>query len=162
MSQGLFNQSGVKPAAANSIEFNVKVEGDWNPVLGSLNHFFGKAVFSGGKQEKVILSVCAGQYDIGTIREGSLDVVADKIDINKIRIIAMTDPYPGWVYAARKELDKKTVTKLREALEKLDFNNRNHHEILEAAHFIKVIASSDSDFDSVRRLTARLGISLEE
>lgn len=116
----------------------------------------------GGKQEKVILSVCAGQYDIGTIREGSLDVVADKIDINKIRIIAMTDPYPGWVYAARKDLDKKTVTKLREALEKLDFNNRNHHEILKAAHFIKVIASSDSDFDSVRRLTARLGISLEE
>jgi len=116
----------------------------------------------GGKQEKVILSVYAGKYDIGTIREGSLNVVSGKIDINKIRIVSMTDPYPGWVYAARKNLDKKIVEKLKQAFGKLDFNNKNHREILEAANFIKVIASADSDFDSVRQLTARVGMSLEE
>ena len=74
----------------------------------------------------------------------------------------MTDPYPGWVYAARKNLDKKIVEKLKQALEKLDFNNKNHREILETANFIKVIASADSDFDSVRQLAARVGMSLEE
>ncbi|MCK5348936.1 MAG: phosphate/phosphite/phosphonate ABC transporter substrate-binding protein [Desulfobacula sp.] len=116
----------------------------------------------GGKQEKVVLSVYAGKYDIGTIREGSLDVVSGKIDIKKIRIISMTDPYPGWVYAARKNLDKKIVEKLKQAFGKLDFNYKNHREILEAADFIKVIASVDSDFDSVRQLVARVGISLDE
>jgi phosphonate transport system substrate-binding protein len=116
----------------------------------------------GGKQEKVVLSVYAGEYDIGTIREGALDVVSGKIDITKIRIISMTDPYPGWVYAARKNLDKNIVEKLKQALVKLDFNTMNYREILETANFIKVIASVDSDFDPVRQLAARVGMSLEE
>ena len=116
----------------------------------------------GGKQEKVVLSVYAGEYDIGTIREGSLDVVSGKIDIKKIRIVSMTDPYPGWVYAARKNLDKKIVEKLKQALVKLDFNTMNHRGILETANFIKVIASADADFDSVRQLAARVSMSLEE
>jgi phosphonate transport system substrate-binding protein len=116
----------------------------------------------GGKQEKVVLSVYAGEYDIGTIREGALDVVSGKIDITKIRIISMTDPYPGWVYAARKNLDKNIVEKLKQALVKLDFNTMNHREILETANFIKVITSVDSDFDPVRQLAARVGMSLEE
>jgi len=114
----------------------------------------------GGKQEKVILSVYAGEYDIGTIRSGSLNVVSGKIDISKIRVIATTDPYPGWVYAARKDLDIKIVEKLSQAFGKLDFNHKNHREILEAANFIKVINSSDSEFDPVRQLAAGLGIRL--
>jgi len=116
----------------------------------------------GGKQEKVILSVYAGKYDIGTIRQGALDVISGKIDTRNIRIISRTDPYPGWVYAARKNLDKKVVKKLKQALVKLDFNHKDHRDVLEAANFIKVIPSADSDFDSVRQLTARVGMSLEE
>ena len=116
----------------------------------------------GGKQEKVVLSVYAGEYDIGTIREGTLDVVSGKIDTTKIKIVSTTDPYPGWVYAARKNLDKRKVEKLKQAFEKLDFNDEKHREILEAANFIKVIDASDSDFNSVRQLAARVGISLEE
>lgn len=116
----------------------------------------------GGKQEKVVLSVFAGKYDIGTIREGTLDVVADKIDINKIKIVSMSDPYPGWVYAARKNLDKKIREKLIKAFEKLDFNNKDHREILEAANFMKVIESDDSVYEPVRRLAARVGMGLEE
>ena len=126
---------------------------------------FKEIVFApgpGGKQEKVILSVYAGKYDIGTIREGSLDVVSAKIDLNKIRVLSMTDPYPGWVYAARKNLDKKIVDKLKQALGALDFNDKEHREILEAANFIKVIPSVDSDFDSVRQLAVKVGMSLGE
>jgi len=116
----------------------------------------------GGKQEKVILSVYAGKYDIGTIREGSLNVMTGQIDISKIRIIAMSAPYPGWVYAARKGLDQKIVDKLKRALLRLDFNDKNNKKILKAANFIKVIASDDSEFNSVRKLAARLGMSLAE
>jgi phosphonate transport system substrate-binding protein len=116
----------------------------------------------GGKQEKVVLAVYAGKYDVGTIREGALNVVADKIDINEIRIIANTRWYPGWVYAAGADLDPRIVKKIRKALLKLDFNQKEHRQILEAADFIRVIPSDDRDFDPVRELAARVNISLDE
>ena len=116
----------------------------------------------GGKQEKVVLAVYAGKYDLGTIREGTLNVVADKIDINEIRIIANTRWYPGWVYAAGAGLEPKIVEKVRKALLKLDFNRKEHQHILEAADFIGVIPSDDRDFHPVRELAATVGISLEK
>lgn len=116
----------------------------------------------GGKQEKVILSVYNGKYDFGTIREGSLSVLSNKIDLGKIRIVATTDAYPGWVYCARKNLDIITLEKLKQALVKLDGREPEHRKILEAAHFIKVIPSDDSDFDSVRQLADRVGMTLDE
>jgi len=116
----------------------------------------------GGKQEKVVLAVYAGKYDVGTIREGTLNVVADKIDINEIRVIANTRWYPGWVYAAKAGLEPKIVEKVRKALLKLDFNQKEHKHILEAADFIGVIPSDDQDFHPVRELAATVGISLEK
>ena len=116
----------------------------------------------GGKQEKVVLAVYAGKYDVGTIREGTLNVVADKIDINEIRVIANTRWYPGWVYAARAGLEPKIVKKIRKALLKLDFNQKEYQQILEAADFVKVIPSENRDFNPVRELAARVGISLDK
>ncbi len=117
---------------------------------------------SGGKQEKVILSVYAGKYDIGTIREGALDVVSGKIDINSIRVLAKTASYPGWVYAARKDLDSTIVLELKMALEQLDANREDHQQILMRANFIKVTGAVDSDFNSVRQLIKKLGDSLDD
>lgn len=116
----------------------------------------------GGKQEKVILSVYNGKYDFGTIREGSLSVLSNKIDIGKIRIVSSTDSYPGWVYCVRKDLDITILDKLKQAFIKLDVTVSEHREILEAAHFIKVIPSDDSDFYSVRQLAKKVGMTLDE
>ncbi len=69
-------------------------------------------------------------------------------------------PYPGWVYAMGKNMDKNKVGKIKQALLELDFNHESHRDILKAANFIKVIGSSDSDFDSVRQLAAKVGMSL--
>lgn len=112
----------------------------------------------GGKQEKVILSVFAGKYDIGTIREGALDVVAGKINVSQIKILDRTRAYPGWVYAAGKTLAPESRKKIKNALISLDFNRKSHREILEAANFVSVIPAGDADFDSVRALTRRLGL----
>jgi phosphonate transport system substrate-binding protein len=116
----------------------------------------------GGKQEKVVLAVYAGKYDIGTIREGTLSVVADKIDINEIRVIAHTRWYPGWVYAARSDLKTEVVQKIRKALLKLDYDRTEHKPILDAADIVGIIPSEDEDFDPVRKLAARIGMNLEE
>lgn len=115
----------------------------------------------GAKQENVVLAVYAGKYDIGSIREGTLDVVANKIDIGEIRVVANTPWYPGWVFAAGKGLEADAVSKIREALCGLDFSDPHHREILEAADIVGMIPSDDKDFDSVRDLSAKLGMNLE-
>lgn len=115
----------------------------------------------GGKQEKVVLSVYAGKYDVGSIREGTLNVLADRIDVNEIRVIANT-PCPGWVYAARSGLELETVAKIKQALLKLDYKLSDHQQILDAANITRIITSEDNDFDSVKELAAQIGMRLEE
>ncbi len=111
----------------------------------------------GGKQEKVILSVYAGQYDIGTIREGALAVVADRIDTGDIRIVDTTPWYPGWVYAARDGLDGVIIEAVREALLRLDDGGPDRQAILENAELTGIIPARDQDYDPVRELLNRIG-----
>ncbi len=115
----------------------------------------------GGKQEKVVLAVYAGKYDVGSIREGTLNVVAGKIDINEIRVLANTRWYPGWLYAARADLQPDIVESIKNALLKLDHNRPEHKRILDTADIAGIIPSEDKDFEPVRELSARVGINLE-
>jgi phosphonate transport system substrate-binding protein len=115
----------------------------------------------GGKQEKVVLAVYAGRYDVGSIREGTLDVVADKIDINEIKVIAHTRWYPGWVYASRRGLDQEIVNAVKEALVGLNLDTAEHKVILNMADITDIIPSEDWEFDPVRELAAKLGIDLD-
>ena len=127
---------------------------------GILPSDFSEIAFApgpGGKQEKVILAVYAGQYDIGSVREGALDVVADKVDRDKIRVLARTQWYPGWVYAARTDLDPDVIASVAKALTALDASNPDHLRILKNAHMTGIIASTDQDFDAVRELWHRVG-----
>ena len=112
----------------------------------------------GAKQEKVVFAVHGEKYDIGTIREGTLNVVADRINISDIQIIANTPLYPGWVYAAQKDLDDTIIKKIKSALLALDFNKNEDRPVLESADFIKVISSKDRDFNSIRTLVRDLGV----
>ena len=138
------------------------------PLGHFYNHGLTKSDFSeiafspgpGGKQEKVVLAVYAGKYDIGTIREGTLNVVSDKIDINEIRVVASSRWYPGWVYSARKDLAPEIIEKIKKALLKLDYNNKDYKPILRAADIMGIIPSDDKDFDPVRKLAAQLSMSL--
>ena len=124
---------------------------------------FGEVVFapgSGGKQENVVLAVHAGKFDIGTIREGTLDVVADRVDPQEVRVVANTRWYPGWVYAYRAGMDPGEVARIKAALLKLDYHQPAHRPILEAANITGLVASDDGDFDPVRELAAQVGIKL--
>lgn len=125
---------------------------------------FAEIAFSpgpGGKQEKVVLAIYAGKYDIGSIREGTLNVVANKIDPSQIRVIAQTRWYPGWVYAFRRGLDPEIVRKIGDALFRLDYDNSEHRKILDMADITGVVPSKDSEFNAVRELLTKLKIDLD-
>jgi phosphonate transport system substrate-binding protein len=110
----------------------------------------------GGKQEKVILAVYAGQYDVGSVREGALEVVADKVDRSKIRVLARSQWHPGWVYAARADLDPAKVAAVAAAMTALDEKNPDHRRILKNTRITGIIAADDQEFDSVRELWQRV------
>lgn len=112
----------------------------------------------GGKQEKVVLAVHAGAYDVGSIRKGTLDVVAEKIDVADIRVLAETRPYPGWVYASRKGLDPVVVKALSTAMFKLDHSRPADAAVLDAAGMMAILPAKDADYDPVRELTHKLGL----
>ena len=112
----------------------------------------------GGKQEKVVLAVHAGAYDIGTIRKGTLDVVSGKIHPGDIRVLAETRAYPGWVYSARRGLDPTVVQALAKAMFALDVSDPEHADILKAAGMQAIIPAVDADYNPVRDLVRKLGI----
>jgi phosphonate transport system substrate-binding protein len=129
----------------------------WSLVLekGLRKEDFAEITFApgpGGKQEKVVMAVYSGKYDVGMIREGTLKILADKIDLKQIRILAYSHWYPGWVYAARRGLDPAVVAKIKRALLALNINNPEHRIILQKAGFVRIISAQDKDFNPVRRL----------
>ena len=142
--------------------------------LYALGHFFDHGIrrndFAeiafvpgpGGQQEKVVMAVYTGRYDIGSVREGTLDLVADKIDLSQIRVLAHTPYYPGWLYASRKGLDSKVLHAIKGALLKLDCTSPEVRPICDAARFSGIISAEDRDFDSISQLAAKVGIDLAE
>jgi phosphonate transport system substrate-binding protein len=112
-----------------------------------------------GKQEEAFLAVYSGKYDACFVREGTrTEVMKDQVDISKVRVLAYTPFYPGWVYAGRKGLDPAVLDKIRSVLLKLDLSDPEHKAILEKANFVKIVSSEDKDFDSIRELASRLGL----
>ena len=133
---GHFIENGIKPADFAEISF---------------------APGPGGKQEKVVLAVHAGKYDVGSIREGTLGLLAEKIDIGSIRVLARTRWYPGWVYFSRRGLDAKIVARIKDALIDLDYDQPEDRKILDRAEIRDIISSDDADFDPVRILWEKVG-----
>jgi len=129
--------------------------------LGIHRQDFAEIAFApgpGGKQENVVLAVLAGKYDFGTIREGTLDVLKGRIDMDQIRVLARTRAYPEWLFAARKGLDPATVDKIARAMFALDPRNPEHAVILNEARLARIIPATDRDFDPVRELVRKLGM----
>lgn len=110
----------------------------------------------GGKQEKVVLAVLAGKYDVGSIREGTIEIMGDKVDPEQIRIIDVTPWYPGWVYAAGQGLSPEVTEKIARAMFALDPQNPEHALILEEAGLERIVEAHDHDYEPVRQLVRRL------
>lgn len=111
----------------------------------------------GGKQEKVVLAVHAGLYDVGMVRDGTLNLLADRIDISSISVLGSSPAYPGWLFVARKGLPQSVVQSISKALLALSMDDPAQAPILKAAHIKAVIPARDQDYDPVRELVARLG-----
>ncbi len=112
----------------------------------------------GGKQEKVVLAVFAGTCDLGSVRDGALDILAGKIDIGQIRILAESKAYPGWVYAARAGLSPEITAKVAKAMFALSMERPDDAVILQTAGMRGIIPATDTDYAPVRALAEKLDL----
>jgi len=112
----------------------------------------------GGKQEKVVMAVYAGAYDIGSVRDGAIFLLKDKIDLTQIRILAESKRYPGWVYAHRPGLDPEVVNKISRAMFALNMDRPDEALILRTAGMRGIIPAVDADYAPVRELATKLGL----
>ncbi len=132
---GMFLENGVTPKDFSDIEF---------------------APGPGGKQEKVVLAVFAGAFDVGSIRQGTLDLLKDKIDLDRIRVLQRTRPYPSWVYSHRKGFSEEQAKRIAGAMFALDIRRPDDAVILNTAGMRGIIPAKDEDYDPVRRLVDRI------
>ncbi|EMG36990.1 phosphate/phosphite/phosphonate ABC transporter, periplasmic binding protein [Desulfocurvibacter africanus PCS] len=123
---------------------------------------FAEVNFAGGNQERVVYAVYSGEYDIGTIRTGTLDITRNRIPIREIRVVAESPAYPSWAYATRGGMDQRTVEKIRAAMTALASDNPEHRAILAPAGIMRIVPAQDRDFDPVRALMAKISGELEE
>jgi phosphonate transport system substrate-binding protein len=112
----------------------------------------------GGKQEKVVLAVFAGVCDIGSVRDGTLEILRGRIDLGQIRVLAESKSYPGWVYSVRAGFSPEIVEKIGRAMFALRYDRPDDAAILAAAGMRGIIPAADADYDSVRRLAETLGL----
>jgi len=104
----------------------------------------------GNKQEKVVMAVYNREADFGTIRNGILEIMTDRIDTSQIRILARTPRYPAWPLSARIGLKPETAKKVKEAFLRLP------KELVSAAQLPggveTFVLSKNADFDPVKKL----------
>lgn len=112
----------------------------------------------GGKQEKVVLAVYSGTFEVGSVRNDALELLKDTVDLSQVRVLAESRSYPGWVYSARAGLDQEVVDAVARAMFSLDLAEPEQANILNTARFQGIIPSTDADFDPVRDLMAKLGL----
>ncbi|MGM0646494.1 MAG: phosphate/phosphite/phosphonate ABC transporter substrate-binding protein [Thermodesulfobacteriota bacterium] len=74
----------------------------------------------GKKHEEVILSVYRGEADAGFVREAALKVAQDIVATEELRILAATQYYPNWPFAAHSDTSPALVEKVRSALLAID------------------------------------------
>ena len=112
----------------------------------------------GGKQEKVVLAVFAGTCDVGSIRDGALEILRGKIDTGQIRVLAESKAYPGWVYAARAGLAPDVVERIAKAMFALSMERPDDAVILQTAGMRGIIPATDADYAPVRELAEKLDL----
>ncbi|MBG0774824.1 MAG: phosphate/phosphite/phosphonate ABC transporter substrate-binding protein [Desulfovibrionaceae bacterium] len=112
----------------------------------------------GGSQEKVVMAVYAGTYDVGSVREGTLDLLKGRIELDRIRVLARTRAYPGWLYSARRGLDQDKVQKIAKAMFKLSMKDPEAAAILSTAGMRAIIPARDEEYAPILDLVRRLGL----
>ena len=105
-----------------------------------------------GHYDNIVRSVMRNDFDAGILK----DTMAYKWEGKGIRILYETPDLPPYNIAASKNVDAKTLAKIKKAFLDLDGNNPKHLPIIKAVDkkYNGFAATSDAEYDVVRKLIA--------
>ena len=109
-------------------------------------------------EDVIIHAVHDKRVDAGFVREDALQAVSARLDLSKIRVLATTDSYPGWVFASFQDTDPVAAAEVKAALLRLKPDIAEERAMLQAAQLGGFVEVEDKDYDSVRTLMNRLGV----
>ncbi|MDY6854367.1 MAG: phosphate/phosphite/phosphonate ABC transporter substrate-binding protein [Thermodesulfobacteriota bacterium] len=114
--------------------------------------------YSNGKCcEDIAFSVYLKAVDAGVVCDHFLEEHAKKqkelgVKSEEIQVIGRTRPVPARVFTSCQGINPEIVTRINQALLKLDNNNPNHNRILYNAELGGFLKGSDRDYNAIRIL----------
>jgi phosphonate transport system substrate-binding protein len=116
-----------------------------------------KAYSNGGCCEDVAFNIYLNAVDAGVVCEHFLKEHSKKqlelgVDTKQIVVVCRTKSVPTRVFAARQEVSDDIVTKVNQALLRLNKNKPAHAKILHRAELGGFQRSKDGDYDGIRML----------
>ncbi len=108
------------------------------------------------RHDEVVVWVSKGAARFGFVREEALQEAAERADLSKVRIVATTEPFPTWCFAAFPETNPKVRERIKQALLNLDIKNPKHKRMLQDAGLGGFVETSDAEYESVRQILLQL------
>jgi phosphonate transport system substrate-binding protein len=125
-------------------------------------HFFSQVLFAGG-HDKVVIAVYNGQVDGGATFDDARTLVTTTLPdvMDRVKVIAYTEPIPNDLVSVRPGLPAEMVEKLQTAL--LDIAGTDEgRKVLKALYGIDGLEpTTDAAYDPVRHAAEFLNLDLE-
>ena len=116
------------------------------------------SVVTSGPHDIAIINLWKKKVDAAFVKEAALSPATLPVPPEDIRVLEYTSHFPNWCFAAFPESDPEVVSKISDALLRLDPENPAHQEVLSAARIGGFVETSDHEYDTMRRVVKILGL----
>ena len=120
---------------------------------------FSRVAYSGA-HDATVAWVQAGKADAGVLNASVWDklVAAGKVDTDKVRVFATTEPYYDYNWTVRGNLDPQLTAKIKAAFLGLDPSNPEHKAILDLQAASRFIETSPENYQSIEQAARDAGL----
>ena len=121
--------------------------------------FFSRVAYSGA-HDATVAWVQAGKADAGVLNASVWDklVAAGKVDTDKVRVFATTEPYYDYNWTVRGNLDPQLTAKIKAAFLALDSSIPEHKAILDLQAASRFIETRPQNYDSIEQAARDAGL----
>ncbi len=121
--------------------------------------FFSRVAYSGA-HDATVAWVQAGKADAGVLNASVWDklVAAGKVDTDKVRVFATTEPYYDYNWTVRGNLDPQLTAKIKAAFLALDPADPAHKAILDLQAASRFIETSPENYQSIEQAARDAGL----
>jgi phosphonate transport system substrate-binding protein len=121
--------------------------------------FFSRVAYSGA-HDATVAWVQTGKADAGVLNASVWDklVAAGKVDTDKVRVFATTEPYYDYNWTVRGNLDPQLTAKIKAAFLALDPSNPEHKAILDLQAASRFIETRPENYQSIEQAARDAGL----